>query len=50
MEWDARPLAESFLVESAGGLMVSSIDLFFKTKSDSLPVSIEISSYGKRVS
>ena len=41
MGWQ-DPLAESFLVESAGGLMVSSIDLFFKTKSDSLPVSIEI--------
>ena len=36
------PLAESFLVESAGGMMVSSLDIFFRTKSDSLPVSVEI--------
>jgi len=36
------PLAQSFLVESSGGAMMSSIDLFFKTKDDNLPVSVQI--------
>ena len=36
------PLAETFLVEADGGMMLTSIDLFFKTKDASLPVSVEI--------
>ena len=35
-------LAESFLIEADGGLFLTSIDLFFKTKSATLPVSVEI--------
>jgi len=48
--WDARrelrgwsdPLAESFLVEQQGGVFLSSIDVYFATKSTHMPVSIEI--------
>ena len=36
------PLAESFLIEADGGMFLTSIDLFFKTKSATLPVSVEI--------
>ena len=36
------PLAETFLVEADGGMFVTSIDLFFKSKDASLPVSVEI--------
>ena len=36
------PLAESFLIEADGGLFLTSIDLFFKSKSATLPVSVEI--------
>tara|TARA_Y100001978_G_scaffold203510_1_gene230267 strand:- start:18840 stop:25616 length:6777 start_codon:yes stop_codon:yes gene_type:complete len=36
------PLAESFLVESAGGAFMTSVDVFFKTKDKNLPVSVEI--------
>ena len=36
------PLAESFLVESVGGAFMTSVDLFFKTKDNNLPVSVEI--------
>ena len=36
------PLAETFLVEADGGMMLTSIDLFFKSKDASLPVSVEI--------
>ena len=41
MRWD-DPLAESFLIESDGGAFITSIDVYFKTKSDSMPVSVEI--------
>ena len=44
--WEFRgwqdPLAESFLVESRGGMFITSIDLFFNTKDESLPVTVEI--------
>ena len=36
------PLAQSFLVESNGGMFLSSIDVFFKTKDKALPVSLQI--------
>ena len=36
------PLAESFLVEADGGMFLTSIDLYFKSKSTNLPVSIEV--------
>ena len=36
------PLAQSFLCEPQGGMFLSSIDLYFATKSDNLPVSVEI--------
>ena len=36
------PLAQSFLVEADGGMFLTSIDLYFKTKSDTLPVSVEV--------
>ena len=36
------PLAQSFICEPQGGMFLSSIDLFFATKSDNLPVSVEI--------
>lgn len=36
------PLAQSFLVDIEGGMFVTSIDLYFQTKDDILPVSVEI--------
>lgn len=36
------PLAQSFMVEANGGMFMTSIDLYFKTKDNSLPVSVEI--------
>ena len=36
------PLAQSFLVEASGGMMMSSIDLFFQQKDTNLPVSVDI--------
>ena len=36
------PLAQSFMVESTGGMFVSSVDVFFETKDATLPVSVEI--------
>jgi len=36
------PLAQSFLIEKEGGAFLSSIDLYFRTKDTSLPVSIMI--------
>jgi len=38
--WD--PLAQSFFVEKSGGVFVTSLELFFKTKDKSLPVSVQI--------
>ena len=36
------PLAQSFLCEASGGMMITSIDLFFQAKSTHMPVSVEI--------
>ena len=36
------PLAQSFLVEASGGMMLTSIDLHFQAKSTHMPVSVEI--------
>ena len=36
------PLAQSFLVESSGGMFMSSVDVYFATKDDTMPVSVEI--------
>jgi len=41
MNW-SDPLAQSFLVDRKGGVFLSSIDLFFKTKDKSMPVSVHI--------
>ena len=46
-EWDfgtfwMDPLAQSFLIDKTGGMYLTEVDLFFKTKDDSLPVSVEI--------
>ena len=38
----ADPLAQSILVEASGGMMVSSIDLFFQQKDTNLPVTVDI--------
>lgn len=38
--WD--PLAQSFFVEKAGGVFVTSIEIFFKSKDKMMPVSIQI--------
>jgi len=36
------PLAQSFLVESAGGTMLTSLEVYFKTKDSHIPVSVEL--------
>ena len=36
------PLAQSFLVESSGGMFMSSIDVYFAKKDTTMPVSVEI--------
>ena len=36
------PLAQSFICEATGGMMLTSIDLFFQAKSTHMPVSVEI--------
>lgn len=36
------PLAQSFLVDLEGGMFLTSIDIFFQSKDDTAPVSIEI--------
>ena len=49
-EWDfigesfawTDPLAQSFLVDKPGGMFMTEVDLYFKTKDESLPVSVEI--------
>lgn len=38
--WD--PLAQSFLVENKGGAFLTKIDIFFATKDERIPVSLEI--------
>ena len=36
------PLAQSFLVEEEGGVFLTSVDIFFKTKDSSIPISMQI--------
>lgn len=36
------PLAQSFTVNKSGGIFLTSIDLFFQSKDDSVPVTIEV--------
>ena len=36
------PLAQSFLVEDAGGAFVSKVDIYFRTKDKTLPVTMQI--------
>ena len=36
------PIAQSFFVDSEGGVFIDSVDIFFKTKDDNIPVSLEI--------
>ena len=36
------PVAQSFFVDAPGGAFISSIDLYFQTKDNSVPVSVEI--------
>jgi hypothetical protein len=38
--WD--PLAQTFLVDQAGGAFLSKVDIFFATKDSSIPVTLEI--------
>ena len=36
------PLAQSFLVDEVGGVFLTSLDLFFGTKDDTIPVTVQI--------
>merc|ERR1711991_323815 len=36
------PLAQSFLVESKGGAFLTSVDLYFRTRDERIPVSVQI--------
>jgi hypothetical protein len=36
------PLAQSFLIEQKGGAFLTSIDIFFATKDDNLPVTLQV--------
>ena len=36
------PLAQTFLVDVRGGMFVTSVDLFFESKDDNLPVTVEV--------
>ena len=36
------PVAQSFLITTAGGAFISSIDLFFQTKSTNMPVDVQL--------
>jgi len=38
--WD--PLAQTFLIDDSGGVFVSSVDLFFQSKDDSVPITVQI--------
>ena len=38
--WD--PLAQSFLVEEQGGVFLTSVDVYFSTKDDNIPISMQI--------
>ena len=46
-DWEIRggwsdPLAQSFLIESSGGMFMSSVDVYFAKKDTTMPVSVEI--------
>lgn len=36
------PIAQSFLIDSSGGAFITSIDIFFSTKDDNVPISVEL--------
>ena len=36
------PLAQSFIVEEEGGVFISAVDVFFKTKDTNIPISMQI--------
>src|SRR5210317_2219139 len=38
--WD--PLAQTFLIDDSGGVFVSSIDLYFQSKDDNVPITVQI--------
>ena len=35
-------LAQTFLIDDSGGVFVSSVDLFFSTKDDNIPITVQI--------
>lgn len=39
---DQDPLAQSFLVDASGGMFLTSVDIYFATKDESIPVRVEI--------
>jgi hypothetical protein len=36
------PLAQSFIIEEEGGIFVSSVEIYFNTKDDNIPISMQI--------
>ena len=38
--WD--PLAQTFLIDDSGGVFVSSVDLYFQSKDDTVPITVQI--------
>src|SRR5210317_1372876 len=38
--WD--PLAQTFLIDDAGGVFITSLDLYFQSKDDNIPVTVQI--------
>ena len=36
------PLAQSFIVDETGGVFISGVDIFFNTKDDNIPISMQI--------
>ena len=38
--WD--PLAQTFLIDDSGGVFVSSVDLYFQSKDDNVPITVQI--------
>ena len=36
------PLAQSFIVEEEGGMFISSVEIYFNTKDDNIPISMQI--------
>ena len=40
--WAGDPLAQSFLVEARGGAFITGCDLYFRTRDERLPVSVQI--------